>query len=180
MKAQPIDQEALASLHEAAWPWALHLARGDRDFAQDVLSIAYLAILEGKATWSGQSAFKTWVFGVIRMTCKSQSRSRSLLSFRFSQATPETLEAIGPSDIPKDPISQSMKAALAALPGKQAEILALVFGQDFTVEEAAEIMGVSLGTARTHYARAKASLRAKLDRPERSSDHDRRRSSSPV
>jgi DNA-directed RNA polymerase specialized sigma24 family protein len=32
-----------------------------------------------------------------------------------------------------------------------------------TIEDAAHVMGVSVGTARTHYERGKARLRARLD-----------------
>jgi DNA-directed RNA polymerase specialized sigma24 family protein len=35
----------------------------------------------------------------------------------------------------------------------------LVFSEGQTVEQSAEILGISLGTARTHYHRAKQSMR---------------------
>jgi RNA polymerase sigma-70 factor (ECF subfamily) len=41
---------------------------------------------------------------------------------------------------------------------RQQDVLHLVFYQGLTVEEAAHVMAVSVGAARTHYARGKARL----------------------
>ncbi len=153
-------QSDLERLHPSAWRWALAVCGGDRDFAHDVLHEAYIAILEGRASWSERSAYKTWVFGVIRMVARAQGRRRTLARFRFPALAPDTRDAVGPP--PGEPILQSLVDALNALPRRQAQIAELVFGQDFTVEEAAEAMGVSLGSARTHYARAKTRLRETL------------------
>ena len=48
---------------------------------------------------------------------------------------------------------------MTELSERQQEVLHLTFYQHMTIEEAARVMDVSLGSARTHYERGKARLR---------------------
>jgi len=61
---------------------------------------------------------------------------------------------------------QALRRTLAKLPGRQREILHLVFYQEMTIEEAAKVLNVSLGTAHTHFERGKARLRSLLAQEE--------------
>ena len=61
-----------------------------------------------------------------------------------------------------DESARELRNCLSRLPARQAEVLHLVFYQDLSLAGAAEIMGVSLGSARTHYERGKARLRELL------------------
>jgi RNA polymerase sigma-70 factor (ECF subfamily) len=55
-----------------------------------------------------------------------------------------------------------LRAALTRLSPRQRDVLHLVFYQDLTIEEAAELLRISLGSARTHFERGKARLREHL------------------
>jgi RNA polymerase sigma factor (sigma-70 family) len=53
--------------------------------------------------------------------------------------------------------------ALNVLPRRQRELLHLVFYEQLSIREAAGLLGISVGSARTHYERGKHRLRETLD-----------------
>lgn len=154
-------REELAALHDASFGWALACCGRDRAVAEDVLQDAYFKVLDGRAKFAGQSTFKTWLFGVIRMTAREHRRFtlRSL----FAASANDDDE---PADSRRAPDSEAgarersiqLANALARLAERQREVLHLVFYEDLTIAEAAAIMSVSLGTARQHYERGKHAL----------------------
>lgn len=164
---QPIPQvEAdLAALHEASFGWAKSCCSGDPDQAAEVLQSAYVKVLSGAARFDGHSSFKTWLFGVIRFTALEQWR-------RDARDSPVSLDGddYASSATPADNAlidaerADALRRALAQLPARQRDVMHLVFYQDMTVADAAEAMGVSIGSARTHYERAKKRLRSILER----------------
>src|SRR5258706_9674550 len=78
MITQPTDagtiRAQLEELHRESFAWALVCAAHEHSEAEDVLQMTYLKILDGRASYAGRSAFKTWLFGVIRMTAREHRR----------------------------------------------------------------------------------------------------------
>jgi RNA polymerase sigma-70 factor (ECF subfamily) len=157
-----IDQRELERLHEQCYSWALTCAGGRRAEAEDVLQMTYLAIVEGDAKFAGRSSLRTWLFAVIRNTAGSRWRRarRSLETLARIAAFAPHAEAFVEPAMPAE--NARVLEALRALPKRQHEVLELVFYRDLSIAEAAEVLGISLGTARMHYERGKSALRERL------------------
>jgi RNA polymerase sigma factor (sigma-70 family) len=163
MSPEALELE-LAHLHPAAFGWAIACCAGDRSGAEDALQASYLKILDGRARFDGRASFRTWLFAVVRNTAAELRRRaalRRLLPLAAlgdaADGRPDAATMLARADA-----TRRLVAALATLPRRQREVLHLVFYQDLTITEAAEVAGVSLGTARTHYERGKAALRKLL------------------
>ena len=156
----------LAELHAASFGWALGCCNGDRGEAEEVLQVTYLKVLDGQARFDGGSAFKTWLFAIIRRTAAERRRRGWLRTLALDRWRSDSV-APAPSPDPERLASGSEAArrvrhCLQMLPGRQRELLHLVFYEELTIEDAAEVAGISVGTARTHYHRGKARLRELL------------------
>ncbi len=158
-------REQIAPHHEACFAWAVQCCSGDHQEAEDVLHTVYLKILEGRARFEGRSSLRTWLFSVVRRTAAEARRRRMLRGLRLrrvdpgdSAAAPSTADGL----VLETEERMVITRALASLPARQREVLLLVFYHDHTVDEAAAILGIGAGSARTHYARGKQRLRALL------------------
>lgn len=153
----------LKTLHRASFGWAMSCCRTQRQEAEDVLHTVYIKVLEGRARFDGRSSFRTWLFSVIHRTAQEHRRRhwlRAALLERWRESDPvATGEDARATDQER---SAQLSFALARLSRRQQEVLHLVFYQDFTIEESARVLGMSVGSARTHFGRGKKRLRALL------------------
>jgi len=158
-------EQQLEELHPASFAWAHGLCGRDADEAQEVLQETYLKIFEGKARFDGRSTLKTWLFAVIRRTAAARRRLRWLRDLRFVfhdvSRVADDHESAERRVIHSERTSALLRA-LNRLARRQREVIELVFYHELTIEEAAAVVGVSVGTARVHYHRAKQRLLAEL------------------
>lgn len=164
--------------HRESYGWALSCCARNPAEAENVLQAVYLKALEGKARFDGRASFKTWLFAVIRRTAIDEKRRQWLRQFRLERYEGR-IERSACGESPDEAIYRSeigalFRRALAELPRRQREVLQLVFYHDLSLAEAAEVMGISLGSARTHYERGKQRLRQLMEGVEISDEAGRR------
>ncbi len=170
--AMSLDDIALRSELEAhhaeSYGWALSCCGHRREEAENVMQIAYLKVLGRRAVFDGRSSFKTWLFSVIRYTAAGERRTElfhrlRLKEFFTRQSAPRGAPPSGEDLASSNEVQENLKMVLLKLPLRQREVLHLVFYHDLSVQEAAKVMGVGIGSARTHYERGKSQMRRHLD-----------------
>ena len=155
----------LEELHTASFGWALSCCRQNYAEAEEVLQTVYLKILQGKARYDGGSKLQTWLFAVIRNTAISERR-KTLVRLISAPPLENKVAARSQIELERSEMQLRFLEALQSLPARQRETLHLVFYQELTLSEAAEVMKISIGSARQHYERGKKRLRELLDREE--------------
>jgi len=154
----------LEALHRESYGWALCCCARDRGRAEEVVQGAYLKVLEGKARCDGRSGFKTWLFAVIRRTAAEERRRNLLHRLRLNRYQPPiTPEEQPDARLWRSELQEAFRQALATLPRRQQQVLQLVFYHDLSLSDAAQVIGVSVGSARVHYDRGKKAIRKQFE-----------------
>jgi len=155
-----ISRSALEAMHDQVFSWALSRCDFDRAAAEDLMQQAYVELLSGSARFEKRSSLRTFVFAVVQNLARSRFRrlaSRLRLVSRYAQEPPAEQMDAGVEESRSE-----VWRAVHRLPPRQRDVIELVFCRDMTVEEASTVMGVSVGTGRVHYDRAKKTLRNNL------------------
>ena len=155
-----ITRSALEAIHSQVFGWALSRCYYDQSAAEDLMQQAYVELLSGSARFNNKSSLKTFVFAVVQNLARSRYRrlaSRLRLVKQYHASTDEpTVELSEPNN------NSGVWQQVQALPPRQRDIIELVFCRDLTIEEASAVMGVTTGTGRVHYDRAKKTLRNRI------------------
>jgi RNA polymerase sigma-70 factor (ECF subfamily) len=147
--------------HDSLYQWALALSRRNKQEALGIVQQTYLEVIEGRANLLAAKDPRAFLFGVARKVASSRYRRRSILG-RILSLTPP-LQANPAGEDPEEAAAigeevRKVRDALAKLPARQLQVVTLVFMEGLTIEEASESMGISVGSARTHYHRGKKRL----------------------
>jgi RNA polymerase sigma-70 factor (ECF subfamily) len=143
--------------------WAVALRTiGDREEAADAVQDALLSAHRNAARFRGDAAVTTWLHRIVVNACLDRIRRRQahptvpLPDGSRSEDKPSGVEPAAPA--PDHETALVVRAALAALPVDQRAAIVLVDVQGYPVAEAAEILGVAVGTIKSRCARGRARM----------------------
>jgi RNA polymerase sigma-70 factor (ECF subfamily) len=165
----------------------------DRAVAEEVVQDTWLGVLNGLDRFEGRSSLRTWIASILLNNARTRGqRERRVLPFSFLRRRAEEGRdepAVDPDrfqtvrdqqpgawarppaewDSPVERLSQAegrkvLLEAIAALPPRQREVIALRDISGWSAEEARNALGLSETNQRVLLHRARSKVRAALER----------------
>ena len=144
--------------------WAVAVRTlGDREEAADAVQDALISAYRAAHTFRGQSAVTTWLHRITVNACLDRARKAASRRTSLTDDTERLdllLEPHESADLPAErrDLNRQIVAALSQLPAEQRAALVLVDMQGYPVAEAADVLGVAVGTVKSRCARGRARL----------------------
>lgn len=141
---------------------------GSREDAEDCAQEAMLKAFRGFSRFEGRSKFSTWLYSIATNVCLDALRARrdavslELMmesGFEVPDDAPEAYERLEASER-----RRLLKAALKELPPDFKAALTLVDLHGLPYQEAADALGLPLGTVKSRVSRARSQLLVILSR----------------
>ena len=149
----------LVTRHEARVRGLLRrLTRGDHALADDLAQETFVLAWRHLAGFRFEAQFPTWLYRIAVNAWQSHARRRHELSLE-DQPQGEKPEAMEAPDLAS---RIDLERAFRVLSDGERAAIAACYYADLSHEEAAQALGIPLGTVKTHVLRGKAKLRARL------------------
>ncbi len=137
--------------------YARALTRDDAE-ADDLVQDALVRAYGGHATFRPDGDLKSWLFSILHNSFVSGTRRRRAYSARIERAAELADTEIPPDQEARLRLAQ-VRTAFLALPIEQREALHLIAIEGMAYGEAADVLGIPVGTLMSRLGRARAALR---------------------
>ncbi len=165
------DRGALGELAARYEVMLLGLCRGllggRADLAMDAVQETWVRVIRssgGAAGFAGRSSFRTWVYRIAVNQCRTLAERRGREARRqewdngsMAVVRPRVGETAGAGDV-----AAAVREAVGAMPEAKREVLLLCYHAGLTHEQAAEVLGIPVGTLKSRLHAALSELRGTL------------------
>jgi RNA polymerase sigma-70 factor, ECF subfamily len=133
------------------------------DIADDLVQETLMRAVAAADSFQPGTNIRAWLFTILKNATRNHARRQR----RNPVDSIDTLDTTAPSETLADPLSRlefsELIAAIDMLPNTFKQVVLLCGVEGFQYEEAAEIMGVPIGTIRSRLSRARGILRRRLE-----------------
>ncbi|MBG0815966.1 RNA polymerase sigma factor [Planomonospora sp. ID82291] len=145
----------------------------DVSMADDVTAETFLVAFRKRARYDlSRADARPWLYGIASNLISGHRRAETrrlkalARSFRHAPDRAAGFEERSAERVTADRLRPVLAAALARLSSAERDLLLLVAWADLTYEEAAEALGIPVGTVRSRLSRTRAKIRRSLDSPD--------------
>ncbi|MGC4006824.1 MAG: RNA polymerase sigma factor [Pirellulales bacterium] len=133
---------------------------GDRHEAEDIVQEAFRSAWKSRKSYDSARGERAWLASILRRRVVDHWRRGANVQLLPTEHPPEP--AIPPHDPLANDYTDEMQQALARIPQDLKETLLLVVVAELTHQEAADLLGIPIGTVLSRVSRARARLRESL------------------
>jgi RNA polymerase sigma-70 factor (ECF subfamily) len=172
-----MDEEIRAHLEQKQWTEAFdlvlrqyqtkvfHLAfsiLGNREQAEDAAQEVFIRVWRALPGYRGLSSVSTWVYSIARNACLTALKSAGSRR-NVSLEDPGTRAAAERRTDSSDRLhTPDLQRLVEELPEKQRQVVTLFYMEERSYEEVSRLLGLPMGTVKTHLHRARKELALRL------------------
>ena len=145
-------------VHRLAWRWT-----GSSGAAEDIAQDVVLKLARAIRSFRGEAAFATWLHRIVYTTTVDFLRANQRMLAVESSELVSLIDGKSQTSHGADEANDDLWSAVRSLPEKQRDAVLLVYGEDMTHAEAAELMGCSENTVSWHVHEARKRLKILLE-----------------
>jgi len=142
------------------------LTRGDTALADDLAQETFILAWRNLRHFRFEARFSTWIYRIAFNAWQSEARKRREVLLDADDDERPALEVAAPEPGVDVASRMDLERAMTVLSDGERAAIAACYYADLSHEEAAQALGLPLGTVKTHILRAKAKLKARLASPE--------------
>ena len=138
------------------------LTRGDMGLADDLAQETFILAWRNLRHFRFEARFSTWIYRIAFNAWQSEARKRHDVLLDADDDERPALEVAAPEPGVDVASRLDLERAMTVLSDGERAAIAACYYADLSHEEAAQALGLPLGTVKTHILRAKQKLKTRL------------------
>jgi RNA polymerase sigma factor (sigma-70 family) len=139
------------------WRYGLTLSKAP-DVAEDLVQATCVRAIERADQYSPGTQLDRWLFVILRSIWLNEVRSRRIREQAGFVDPEDALNVHGNYEVETNILAGQVLRAIGRLPEAQRETVLLVYGEGYSYAEAANFLGIPIGTVMSRLAAARSCL----------------------